>query len=237
MEVLLSGAELDELGEKMVRDYLNGQEVKSVDIEDFVSSYLGLTVRYEAIAESDVGKIGFISDGRTSIWVNREEGPVQEVFDADTIVIDRYLLNENEMSRKRFTIAHEAGHYLLRKFNPAGTSAEFCWEYDSERTYEAEDLSGRLNLLEWQANNLAAALLMPRFLLEKALKIWNDGRPILVYGTHVLPFDSRMKTRGMADRLGVSHTALMIQLRKYKLVEQGDLVEFIHEHIRVGGVR
>ena len=52
MDVLLSGAELDELGERMVRDYLNGREVKSVDIEDFVSSYLGLTIRYETIAEN-----------------------------------------------------------------------------------------------------------------------------------------------------------------------------------------
>ncbi len=236
MEYLLSGAELDELGERMVRDYLNGREAKSVDIEDFVSSYLGLTIRYETIAETDEGKIGFISDGRTPLWVNRPEGAVQEIFDENTIVVDKYLLNDYEMSRKRFTIAHEVAHYLLGKFNPAETMAEFCWEYDSDRTYAMEDLSERLNLTEWQANNLAAAILMPRFLLEKALEKWNDGRPIPVCGRSVLPFDSRMKVRGMAERLGVSHTALMIQLRKYKLVEQRDLGEFIRSCVKVGGV-
>ena len=236
MDVLLSGAELDELGERMVKDYLAGREVKAVDIEDFVSSYLGLSVRYETIAEADEGKIGFISDGRTPLWVSRKDGPVQEIFDETTIVIDKYLLNESEKSRKRFTLAHEAGHYLLERFNPAGASAEFCYEYDSDREYTKEDLSGRFNIIEWQANNLAAALLMPGFLLRKAVEVWNDGYPIPVYGTNVLPFDSRMKVRGMAERLGVSHTALMIQLRKHKLVEQRDLGEFIHERIKVGGV-
>ena len=96
MENILSGVELDELGERIVRDYLNGREVKSVDIEDFVSSYLGLTIRYETIAETDEGKIGFISDGRTPLWINRPEGAVQEIFDENTIVIDQYLLNDYE---------------------------------------------------------------------------------------------------------------------------------------------
>ena len=67
MSYLMNGVVLDEYAESVVRNYLDGRIVQCVDIEDLIISYLGLTIVYETIAEEDLGKIGFISDGQTPI--------------------------------------------------------------------------------------------------------------------------------------------------------------------------
>ena len=54
MENLLSGAELDEFGEQVVREYLGEREVKCLDIEEFIRSYLKLPIFYESIAEKEI---------------------------------------------------------------------------------------------------------------------------------------------------------------------------------------
>ena len=78
---------------------------------------------------------------------------------------------------------------------------------------------------------------MPVMLVKKALEVWNEGKPIPIFGQNFLPYDSKMKLQGMAYRLGVSRTALMIRLRKLGLVEHRDLSEYIRNDLGLGGTR
>ena len=39
MEYLLSGAELDKLGEQIVEEYLGGREVQCLDVEDIILTF------------------------------------------------------------------------------------------------------------------------------------------------------------------------------------------------------
>ena len=57
--------EIDELGEGLIRQYLGAEADIShcVDIEGFVTEFLGLPLFYRSFAEKDSDKIGFISDG------------------------------------------------------------------------------------------------------------------------------------------------------------------------------
>jgi len=236
VEYLLSGAELDKLGEQIVKEYLGDREVRCLDVEDFIQSYLKLPILYDSIAEKDVGKIGFIADGKTPLWVNGSNGPVQRIYRAGTIVIDKYLLNVQEMGRRRFTLAHEAAHFVLDRTLPVPKAA-FSHQYDPEREYSPEDLSRQFGISEWQADTLASTLLMPRKLVENALEVWNEGKPIQIFGQTVTSYDTKMKLRGMAYRLGVSISALMIRLRKLGLLENRDLSEYVREDLGLGGVK
>jgi len=235
LSYLMSGAVLDELAENVVRDYLNGREGQSVDIEDLITSYLGLTIVYETIAEEDLGKIGFISDGQTSIWISQRGKPVQKIYPEATIVIDQYLQLDSEKSRKRFTLAHEAGHFLLNCVQAKKQASGFCHTYEPQRSYLPEELARQFSFTEVNADKLGAALLMPYFLVKQALEVWNEGRPIVVYGSGLMPYESRMQIRGMAYRLGVSCSALMIRLKWFGLIEHRDMRGYIHEEIKGRG--
>jgi hypothetical protein len=88
---------------------------------------------------------------------------------------------------------------------------------------------------EAQANAMAAALLMPRFMMAAALKKYNRGKRICVYGDSVFLPQTKTILQKISDMLGVSHTALLIQLRKYDLFEVRDITEYIEKNLMVGG--
>ena len=67
MRSYISYDELEELGETIVRAYINKTRrynALCVDIEGLVTDYLGLTVVYETIVEDDLNKIAFLSNGK-----------------------------------------------------------------------------------------------------------------------------------------------------------------------------
>jgi len=84
-------------------------------------------------------------------------------------------------NRQRFTIAHEIGHYVLHAqsdpiFIDKNEAKSFAYLYRDGNSSSGE------NFKEREANNFAAALLMPRkLLLEEILKKGQDmGIPALV---------------------------------------------------------
>ena len=115
MKNLSSFEELDELGEAIIKEYIKKTKQTNclcVDIEGFVTSYLGLELEYENFAETDNGRIGFLSDGVRPLWVYRNHQRVQVLFPKGTVVLDSVLLRENESGRHRFSMAHEAAHKI-----------------------------------------------------------------------------------------------------------------------------
>lgn len=53
-------------------------------------------------------------------------------FSKGTIVIERYLCTERKTGRRRFTIAHEAAHYVA---DESLAVAGFRREFDNEKSY------------------------------------------------------------------------------------------------------
>ena len=236
-DAYLSVAELEELGEGLVREFRKStKEEVQVDIEEFIRSYLRLPIEYAKFAEEDKDKIGFLSNGTTPLCVIRNGQITQICYPKGTIVLDDFLLNENEKGRQRFTLAHEASHYLLERLNPEGMAAAFHSEYDAERSYTLEDLAKRLTLTEYQADKLAAAILMPREVVEQALVRYNGGKPIPIYGDNLFRKAEKKVIAQMAQMLGVSFTALRIRLKGFKMLEQHDISEFIQQELKLGGI-
>lgn len=236
-ESFLSVAELEELGEGLVKEFRQGaKEECQVDIEGFIRNYLRLPIEYAKFAEEDKDKIGFLSNGTTPLCVFQNGQITQVRYPKGTIVLDEFLLNENEKGRQRFTLAHEASHYLLERLNPDGMTAAFHSEYDEERSYSLEDLAKRLTLAEYQADKLAASILMPREVVEKALLRYNGGKPIPIYGDNLFRKTEKKIIVQMAQMLGVSFTALRIRLKGFKMLEQHDISEFIQHELKLGGI-
>lgn len=109
----------------------NGIKIKPLDIRNVVSKIFGIE-----IIETDLGRevSGFL-ERIGSVW---------------KIYVNKY---ESE-SRKRFTIAHELGHFVCHgdKYASSGTS-------EPDKIFFRDESS--LSSQEQEANNFAANLLMP----------------------------------------------------------------------------
>lgn len=240
MKRFTSDDEIECLCEAMILDFFRSRKIKNpmcVDIESFVSGYLGIPIVYETFAEPDPGRVGFLSDGVRPLAVRRGEKVEQVVFPIRTAVIEKYLLKPGESPRRRFTIAHEGAHDVLSRHIPLQTNpaAAFHSEYDSEVTYSKEMLQEMMSVNEFFTNRAAACFLMPRFLVERSLKLHNSAQRVIRYDNGVLSQDQKLTIQKMADTLGVSYTALYLRLDELNLFECRPIGEYLRSGLRYGG--
>ena len=234
MKNFLSRTEADELCDSLVRPFCGEGGISRVDIDSFVKKALRCPVFYESFAEKDLDKIGFCGDGISKLKVYREGKPVSVVFPRDTIVLERFLLRAEEQNRRRFTLAHEAGHVLANRMG-AGQTAHFHRPYDTDRVYAIKELKERLSMAEWQANTLAASLLMPRFLVRQELERHTEGKCLPVYGERVFRPQEKAILSEIARAMGVFYTALVIRLDNLGVLSHHPLSEYLSKELGLGG--
>ena len=224
----------------MIKDFFRSKHytnVMCVDIEAFVREYLGVPIVYEAFAEPDPGRVGFLSDGKRPLLVRKDNIVESVVYPARTAVIERYLLNPKESARKRFTISHEGAHDVLGRHIPLQTSsaAAFHSEFDPEMSYTQDMLKELLSINECFTNRAAACLLMPEFLVKRVLKRHNDSRKVILYENGILSQDQKILIQKMADTLGVSYTAFFYRLNELNLFDKRPVEEYLHTGLHYGG--
>ena len=229
MNSLISNRELDELGDGLVRHYLahSGMQAtaRCIDIVG-LANFLGLTVTYETFAEKDFDKIGFLSDGKTPLLVRRGGRVVSFLFPLGTIVLDVSLHADKESGRCRFTIAHEIAHFMIDQHRPA---AQYHRTFDAEKKYSVAEMNELFNIVENQADRLAAAILMPRFTVDRALDDFYKGKRIPVYGQNIIaPKEDKAISR-MAAQIGVSYSAMLIRLRQFGLLDYHPVDEYFEK--------
>lgn len=113
-------------------------------------------------------------------------GEIRETDAGITIKVNRHDVKE----RQRFTIAHEIAHYLLHRDRLVGGITDDVL-YRSRLSDE----------LEWEANRLAADIIMPVELIQSCLQENMNSRP-----------DDRYKI--VADQAEVSLAAIKIRVGK-----------------------
>ena len=232
MQRIASFQELEVLGEGFAYDYMKKHgrlRSASLDIEGFITEYLGLKVVFENIAEEDATKIGFVSDGVTPLTVSRDNETSAVVFPKNTIVIDRYLLRNSQSSRRRFILAHEAAHVILEKHLPQRCEARYKSEFSQEAFYSFEDQMRMFSMDEVMTDRLAAVMLMPPFLVSRVIKRHNGGNAVCCFEGCVFSPKARLTVQKMADDLGVSYSAMINRLRELKLLEIRPVGEYIAE--------
>ena len=224
--------EIEELAESLVRKFHGSRNKlpQAVDIDAFVTKFLKLPIEYHSFAKSDSSKIGFIADGVSPLWIY-QSGARAVVFPKGMIVLERALRHPREETRRRFTLAHEAGHYVLDRTVAA---ASFHREYDSERTYTPQELRDLLSFRESQVDRLGAALLMPRHMMLNNLDRFTAGKPISIYGNNLLRLEDKLLVQKIADIMGVSYTALFIRLKQLDLCIKRSAEEYITLEMGLG---
>lgn len=239
MKAMFSYSELDDLAEELVKDYMDKKKesrVLCVDIEGFITEYMKMSLVYENIAEENPNRIGFLANGIKPLFVNRNGCREKVVFSPDTIVLDRYLLHEERSGQNRFTMAHECGHKIMGLHIPKQQEACFHTLFDENEDYVDAEVRQMFSLYESYANRMGAALLMPRFLLERVLKKYTKSKKIIIYGNSLFSYADKLVMSKMADCMGVSYSAFINRLHDLDLFEEHDAKEFIKNELHLGEV-
>lgn len=154
--------------------------------------------------------------------------PVQgETFfflDGKTVLIDKCLLtNSTQIGRKNFTIAHELAHLILSHYYRTGYGlrcrAESIYRADAEVPFDR---------LEWQADVLAAALLLPEDALKDAMFVFGLGEKMNVL-SHKYSAKKYQFFCDMAVFFQVSKTTLAYRMEQLGLLERNYLVKEARE--------
>ncbi|MDR0861319.1 MAG: ImmA/IrrE family metallo-endopeptidase [Oscillospiraceae bacterium] len=217
--MILSRDDIDSRADAILRDF-GGKS--PLDVFSLASDYLGLELR--SLWLSDEGSILGITtytevDVRISSW---GYGQIAH-FTASTLAIDSRLYNAarreyKERGRLRFTIAHECAHQILFRMEPDARQSSL--RRLDDRPYSARELKSRDDWSEWQANALAAALLMPSAAVRKIQRL-----PLTRYGRRINRPDDLALYRLMSE-FGVSRAAMLIRLRELGLLEERPAAEY-----------
>lgn len=148
-----------------------------IDVE-IIAKQMDVEVIEAALPDETSGILEKTQSGKNTIFVNKAHAPV----------------------RKRFTIAHEIGHYLFS--SREGIYIDKTIFFRDGKSQQAIDDD------EMAANSFAAELLMPKHLIKRALNkfvqngIFDSGEDLV---------------QKMADEFKVSTTAMSIKLQNMGL--------------------
>ena len=184
---ILRKSEIDDWGEAFVRDYCPAalQEPTPIDVDRFACSYLGLIQDFAWLSNDGryLGMTVFNDTGRVIIYDPESNAADYMRAKAGTVIIDNGLLDGNKEHRYRFTMGHECAHAIFHKehfaYDPDQTS--FLYEAPEPMIQCREDSTKNLSKksfalwtpterMEWQANRLASAILMPRSSVYKLIR-------------------------------------------------------------------
>lgn len=205
---MLSKREIENLSRRLLAAYLRQLErpPERIDPIDFSEKMCGL--HFKTADLTRLGNVlGLTSGGDIEIKLPGYNGRPQVLaLDGRTAYIDHDLACSGNRGRLNFTMMHETAHHLLAEYFPA--------EYGN-MIYRSpwREKRGERAPVETQTNSLASYLLMPRELVCKTMRELGINR-------RLTPEDRIYKTSGydnfitMADRLGVSMTALSIRLNQ-----------------------
>ena len=231
MKKRTSVKEMNAICTMLIEDFLKKfhySNTRVIDIETFVTDYLGTKILYEDFAVNVPGRGGFISDGIEPLPVLRDGMRQHVIFPENVIVIDSSLTNPNEQAKLRFTIAHEAAHFIMNRHVSGDFTAAFHTEFTEGECYTPDMLKEMLNITETITNRAAACLLMPGFIVDRALKTYNAGNMVTVYQGDdiVIPDASKKIIKKMADSMGVSYNACYYRLKELSVIDKRPLEEY-----------
>jgi hypothetical protein len=133
--------------------YLN-QPPQAVPIENIIEDMYGITIEYMRLRESgeELGRMIY-DDGYSYRFFPETDRYELVVVKKGMMLIETGLVeNHQYRGRYRFTLAHELAHWVLHQKVFTGT-------WTAAASHKADKVKD--NSVEWQANYLAKALLMP----------------------------------------------------------------------------
>lgn len=242
---IISNIQIEDWAISLLRDYDESllKEPKPIDIESFIEFYLGLKIGYEDLThnQSILGTIA-LSDGSHIVY-DREHNDIQErELKAGDVLIDNSLLEYESEGRRNFTLAHEAGHFItLQPIIKSRDKNQFCLFDDYKPSSVIQCRTSHLNSegsgtirtckssdiewMEWHADSMGAALLMPKPAMEVLVKdIWEhfhlNGKIILRRSEYVDMLAKEVIPTLVAQEFKVSYQSARIRLKKLNYISE-----------------
>ena len=213
----LKPSDLDHAAHELLRKYgvwRKDPPKPPVKVDEIVEGYLGLTLEVDDLRQ----RLG-ISDVLGATW-----------FEENRVCIDQSL--EDKEGRFAFTVAHEIGHWQLHRpiYEMGKMTLPLFSLGPGEKPTPAVVCRAkeRKAPAEWQADQFAARLLMPRTFVNSAMRaLHGESTPALdgldeqrkagVLDTRLRPFaDDVIKQGGFSN---VSNEAMCYRLLDLKLVK------------------
>ncbi len=182
---VLSKRDIDIIGERLVGDFYPDavQTPMTVDIDGFAQCYLGLKQDFQFLSHNGIylGMMVFSDTSKVPVYDPSTKRAEYISVSARTIIIDNGLLDESQEHRYRFTVGHEAAHdifhsaYFAKKpnhdpsFNTNNIPMVQCRIDTSKNKMRPLSLWTDNDWMEWQANRLSSAVLMPASMVVKLI--------------------------------------------------------------------
>ena len=187
-----------------------------------LAEMLGFKIEYIHLTK-DGSILGQTSSG--IVWTRVYDDDMKEFYmelDGNTILVDKRLLgNAKSAGRRNFTIAHEIAHQIINREYPDMYGVHnriFC---DYRRSVKPRNVAKDWH--EWQADALAAALLLPLDALQDSMFMFGLGDKMKMLSRKYS--ENRYECFcEMAEYLQVSRTALSYRMEQLGLLENNRLI-------------
>ncbi len=186
---VVSKNDIDSIGERLVADFCAEafKQPAEIDIDRFAQNYLGLKQDFQYLSHNGIylGMMVFHDTNMIPVYDPAANRAEYISAGAHTVIIDKGLLDESQEHRYRFTMGHEAAHDILHsdyyRYNlnrmilsdTGYTPMVQCRVDSSKITNRRISLWTDSDWMEWQANRLSSAILMPACMIRQL----TDGDP------------------------------------------------------------
>lgn len=180
---IVSGEELDTLGERLVTDFSSGMAFtpSEIDIDRFIVGYLGMKQDYCYLSHCGVylGMTVFRDSSCIPVYFPEQKKADYISAKAGTVILDPSLLEEGQEHRYRFTMGHEGSHKIMHTayfLDDIGQRNPYVKANDAFVRCRADHYQFNISSnefrwtnakrVEWQANRLSSAILMPKSMVR-----------------------------------------------------------------------
>ena len=173
---ILKKSDFDDIADMVLEEYMPSVLTypKTVDIEYLAEECFYLDIKHDTIMPE--GKVlGMIAFADTKFdTIDCECIPRQIELEEGTMLIDLSLIGRENRARKRFTEAHETSHWICHRSYHSPTNQSYDFRMNKSliacRTENIEQYKKAIKNKvlsdsyweEWQADKLAASILMPK---------------------------------------------------------------------------
>lgn len=228
---ILNKAEIDIIAERFILDFTPDalKIPMEIDIDSFVLNYLRLKQDFQYLSHNGIylGMTVFNDTNKVPVYVPETNTAEYISAEARTVIIDNNLLEEDQEHRYRYTMGHEAGHDIFHRSYfayDANQLSFFDRQLEPMIQCRAVPLNGKIkpvalwddkDSMEWQANYLSSALLMPKRMVIELINSLPPQDDFLRNATYV---------REVVGTFNVSYQAAEYRLKELGLIDKNSYI-------------
>ena len=236
---ILRRTHMDDIAREFLREYSPSslERPAVVDVDLLAEECLFLDVSHKPLTrdESILGMTVF-EDVSGVPCFDEHFLPTEIDLPAGSVVIHSWLLSHNNWFRRRFTLAHEISHWILHRSYHSPGKQKYHFRAGPDSLITPPYIACRATVIdgekfefvtdydweEWQANSLAAAILMPLDMFSEEAKF-----ALRKAGLSILDEKSARERyniiRELSDKFEVSKKAVEIRLDQAGLIHNGSI--------------